>query len=374
MKNFNLKRTILGVFLMMTSMGFAQENGAGGESDTGKRVVNPQVVATAFKVDTLTMADRLAVKTNALDWFLLTPNIGVEFDVKGRNWNRWTVGLSVRGNWQTSHTYKPSLVYNLREVRLDGRQYWRTRQIGNRGVDRHKHPWDRLFSIRRSKVKHPTTTYYRGVYASYMDYSVKLGETGRQGTAVVAGVTYGIIRPMYAFPNGNSLDLEFGLSVGGMYTRNTEYTHDAESNCYPVKAVNDWHLVKHPVVSDLTVGLVYRFGRVPVTSKYRYRCDVDIDYSMARDSVRDARENRRIDKKTYDDNYKIIIREFWHVYDSVASSNYVKTQQQLRQQRDEQLKAKAEEKAARAEKKQNGEKKDDEPSAEATEPGKEGEP
>lgn len=33
-------------------------------------------------VDTLTFAERISLRTNAVDWTLLTPNLGVEFDVK----------------------------------------------------------------------------------------------------------------------------------------------------------------------------------------------------------------------------------------------------------------------------------------------------
>lgn len=59
-------------------------------------------------VDTLSVAERLSIRTNMVDWTLLVPNIGVEFDIKNENWNRWTVGLNLRNNWQTSHTFKPA--------------------------------------------------------------------------------------------------------------------------------------------------------------------------------------------------------------------------------------------------------------------------
>ena len=244
-------------------------NGVGGgknpisqEDGKSKRItVNPLVPASGFGVDTLTLAERIALKTSAFDWLILIHNIGVEFDVKNVTWNRWTVGLNLRYNWQTSHTYKPDMVYNLFEVRLEGRQYWRARQIGGNPAHpaKHNHFYDRVFSIRRSRVKHPRTTWYRGVFASYMKYSFKLGAQGHQGDGVMLGVSYGFIRPMYAFANGNSLDLEIGASVGALVTKNFKYTYDAESDCYPVESIKGWHLVNYPVINDIHVGNVKRF-------------------------------------------------------------------------------------------------------------------
>ena len=257
---------------------------------------------------------------------ILIPNIGVEFDVKNVTWNRWTVGLNLRYNWQTSHTYKPDMVYNLFEVRLEGRQYWRARQIGGNPAHpaKHNHFYDRVFSIRRSRVKHPRTTWYRGVFASYMKYSFKLGAHGHQGDGVMLGVSYGFIRPMYAFANGNSLDLEIGASVGALVTKNFKYTYDAESDCYPVESIKGWHLVNYPVINDIHVGIVYRFGQHPVTSKYRYRMDVDSAYFARHDSMRIFNENIKLEKTTYKDQHEKIIREFWHVYDSIAAVDRAK--------------------------------------------------
>ena len=77
---------------------------------------NAQVIDDAVKVDTLTLAERLSVKTNMVDWSLLTPNIGVEFDLKSTNWSRWAVGLNFRYRWSSTHTFSPGLVYNIGEV------------------------------------------------------------------------------------------------------------------------------------------------------------------------------------------------------------------------------------------------------------------
>jgi len=89
-----------------------------------------QEVTNKSHVDTLSLKERLTFRTNMVDWTMLVPNIGVELDIRKENWNRWTVGLNFRGNWQTSHTFKPGLVYNIRGVRAEIRNSWRKRQVG----------------------------------------------------------------------------------------------------------------------------------------------------------------------------------------------------------------------------------------------------
>ncbi|MBQ8158670.1 MAG: DUF3575 domain-containing protein [Prevotella sp.] len=324
----------------------AQKEKTGGAKNNNqitRTAINSMMVGEGHKVDTLTLLDRIAVRTNAFDWFLLIPNIGVEFDVKPRNWNRWTVGISARGNWKTAHTYNPSMVYNLAEVRLEGRQYWRTRDMGYdhqtgkyNNLEPHKkyHLWDKAVSIRRKQSRYPSTTFFRGVYVSYMDYSLKLFDTGRQGQAINAGVTWGIVRNLYAFRNGNSLDIEFGIRGGFMYTKNTEYTHDAESDCYPIKKLNDWHLVMHPVINDLSVTLVYRLGKYPSLWKYRYRDDVDAPYAEAKRERRMTAEKTRRDTRLYEHVHDSINREFIRIYDMINRG--------ARQQEEAEMKAKEE--------------------------------
>ena len=45
-----------------------------------------QVVDRKPQTDTLSVADRLSVRTNAADWLLLLPNIGVELDLGNKNY------------------------------------------------------------------------------------------------------------------------------------------------------------------------------------------------------------------------------------------------------------------------------------------------
>jgi hypothetical protein len=295
--------------------------GKGSSSKKERRFdpVNQMVPVVRSGVDTLSILDRIALRTNMVDWALLIPNFGAEFDIRNTNWNRWAVGFNVRYNWQTKHTYTNHFVYNLFEVRLEGRQYWRARQIGRRGLEKHKHFWDKAISIRRSKVKHPTTTWYRGVFASYGKYSFLFGGNGHQGTALMGGVCYGLVKPMFAFENGNSLDLEFGISGGVVYYKDKVYTHDARTDCYPVTETKPAAIL--PMINEVRVGLVYRLGHVPVLAKYRYRRDVDDNYDRRKDSIRTSHIHIRDSVAHYRATRESILRKFWQVYDEVAASS-----------------------------------------------------
>lgn len=269
-----------------------------------------QVMERKTGVDTLSAAERLSVRTNAADWLMLLPNIGVEYDIRNTNWNRWSVGLNLRSNWQSSHTYRPGIVYNLTGIRAEVRNYRRSRQMeytdtiydkaGNpvsiessKGLKPHYWATARFFSTRRKKIKYPLNTYYRGLYLSYNDFSLKFASEGRQGSALGIGMTYGFIRPLHEYPNGNSLDFELGISGGLAYAKYDTYRHDRESDCYSVVESKDWHIIPYPVISEIKVGFVYRFGNYPITKKYRWRYDVDIPYQDKYDSTTLAKENWR---------------------------------------------------------------------------------
>lgn len=256
--------------------------------------VHGQILNTRAKVETLSMAERLSLRTNMIDWTLLLPNIGMEFDVLSTNWNRWAVGVSARGNWQSNHTFSKGMVYNLREAKLEVRNYWRFRDKPG------------------SPLRYPLYVWYRGVYASFSNYSLLLfGNKGKQGDAFSVGVTFGFVKPLYEFKNRNTLDFEAGLSAGACYTQYSEYRHERESDCYPVTGFKNWHIVPYPVIQDLHVGFVYRFGHYPLTSKYRYRKDVDTDWATAREQRKLEKQtealNKAIDKSDMEN-----IRRFYH--------------------------------------------------------------
>ena len=253
--------------------------------------VRAQVFETRARIDTLKWNERISLHTNAVDWALLIPNIGVEYDIRSTNWNRWAVGMSAKTKWRTNSRFKQRLFYNVSEVRFEFRNYWRTRQIDGREVTKHTSFIDKLFSCRRTVVKHPHTTYYRGVYASAGDYSFLVDRKGRQGKFVSGGVTYGAMYPMYVFKSGNSLDLDLGISVGLVATNMEKFR--LVDDCYERTQPGKWKIVPFPIPTEARVGLVYRLGKYPINKKYRWRYDVDMRYRERYDSIRYEIEARR---------------------------------------------------------------------------------
>lgn len=287
-----------------------------------------QVFETRSGVDTLKLSERISLHTNVVDWALLVPNIGVEFDVRNTNWNRWAVGLSVKSRWQTSSTFKQRYFYSLTGARVYFRNYWRTRQISDyNDVPRHTNIIDRAFSCRRSKVKHPRTTYYRGLFASVSDYSYRFSKNGRQGLAFSGGVTYGCLRPLYQFASGNSLDLEMGIDAGLMMTRTEQFGVDADTKCYTRVSQKEWKFVPFPVPTEVRLGLVYRLGSYPITKKYRWRQDADAAYADALRERRMMEQKEKTDRENADKIRQKMEAEFWSVYDSIASANAVSNKQ-----------------------------------------------
>lgn len=296
--------------------------------------VAAQGVDKSMRVDTLSLAERLSFHTNMVDWTLLIPNAGIEFDVHSTNWNRWAVGLDVRYNWQTSHTFKSGLVYNIMGARFYFRNYWRTRQTEPRDEENkfdktykiypHTRFLDRVFSCRRNRVRHPGLLFYRGAYLSYNKFSIKLlGSEGYQGSAVTAGFTYGIVKPLYVFKNGNSLDVDLGVSAGLALASYDKYRHDRENDCYPVTKRAQSGIF--PVVSDLHVGFIYRLGRYPVTKKYRWRYDCDQIYKDRIDSIYSAKMSAAEKRYTEDTIMVSVSKDFWHCYDSIIAVKKIET-------------------------------------------------
>lgn len=345
-----------------------------------------QIFESRTGVDTLTFAERISLRTNAVDWTLLTPNLGVEFDVKSTNWNRWAVGLTLKTKWNTPATFKNRVFYNITEVRADFRNYWRTRQINNK-VPAHTGFIDSLFSCRRRVVKRPKTTYYRGAYMSFSDFSIKFGREGHQGKALSAGITYGIIKPLYAFRTGNTLDLDLGFAAGFVAVNSEKFTYNRADNCYTRTKQGSWKVVPFPMPTAARVGFVYRFGSYPITKKYRWRYDADAQYQYRIDSIANQRVVDAINQHNRDSVESVIYKEFWQVYDSVAVVNSAKAdsmrivnaklkaeadRKQAEIDRQKAIDEKKEKERLKAEKKNKGKKAEEKPEpadgAEATEP------
>ena len=304
--------------------------------------VRAQVFETRARIDTLKWNERISLHTNAVDWALLIPNIGVEYDIRSTNWNRWAVGMSAKTKWRTNSRFKQRLFYNVSEVRFEFRNYWRTRQIDGREVTKHTSFIDKLFSCRRTVVKHPHTTYYRGVYASAGDYSFLVDRKGRQGKFVSGGVIYGAMYPMYMFKSGNSLDLDLGISVGLVATNMEKFR--LVDDCYERTQPGKWKIVPFPMPTEARVGLVYRLGKYPINKKYRWRYDVDMRYRERYDSIRYEIEARRQERHITDSITNKIYNDFWLEYDKEAKLNLNNARIAAEKQKAEAAKLKAAEK------------------------------
>lgn len=219
------------------------------------------------RLDTLSIGERIALKTNAFDWLLLTPNIGLEFDLANRNWSKWSLGVYGRYNPSMTSPRVTYNVYDLKEVRGELRRYWRS---------------PRYFA------------WYVGLFGSYEDYQIKFSRDGYKGKGWMGGISLGFTRRLYAYSNGSNLDFEFGLNVGALYTQNQKFHRDVNADCYVYEPMSDWHLVKYPMVNDLSMTFVYRFGP-RIKDRYRNRIIIDDDY---RNRVRDRQlERERIERE-----------------------------------------------------------------------------
>ncbi len=233
--------------------------------------------------------NRIGIRTNVVDWVATIPNIGFEYEVKRSTYykNPYTIGGVIRWNWNTWSKYTPSTVFNLFDIRIEGRKYWNTfttKDIRRLEDGRFEMPISYLEREKRGLPDSVTTDivpywkylykqvgkidrfkaneergYYFGFYMGYHNYSYKLGSTGRQGNAFSAGITGGYTIPLYTY-NDRYIDLDLGGSLGIFYTKYDEYRHDPESNDYPIVASDEKALF--PMVTELRLALVYRFESV----------------------------------------------------------------------------------------------------------------
>ena len=256
--------------------------------------------------DTIPGRERWAVKTNALEWLLTIPNIGVEFDLSRSIYNRMTVGLTAKWNWNTSHNYKPAVVFNVFEVRPEFRYYWRTTLKQPRGDDdttrRSLKQWlkEEVLTTGRVDPKY-WRAYYIGGYVHGGKYSFKFGKEGRQGQMYGLGFTMGYGLPLYSYKSG-SIDIELGASLGIELTKYDVFTHNPDGNYYTKveSKSRGLHVVPYPVISELKVGFVYRVNSI--SNKYKR-----VDYvkqelkrqkreeaQLRRDSVQMRRDSARM--------------------------------------------------------------------------------
>lgn len=280
---------------------------------------------TRTHVDTLSTIERLAIRTNSIDWLLLQANVGVEYDLTRTNWNRWTIGANVRFNWATPHTFTPEWVYDVKEFKLEFRNYWRTHPVEGRYFAEHTSIIDRAFSQRRKHTRAKLPAYYRGLFLSLTDYDLRIPALIKErtkGYAITAGVLYGIVKPLYIYRNGSSLDLDLGISLGLAATNPEEYKYDKENPSFSLRQEKTgWNLVKMPILNEARIGLVYRLGKYHMTSRYRRRYDVDRDFINYHDSIFNEQERIAYNKRLDDSTFNAVRSFYQHKLDSIVKSD-----------------------------------------------------
>ena len=269
-----------------------------------------QLLDSRAGVDTMTVAERFSFHTNAVDWVLETPNVDIEFDLRGNSWGKWSLMLGGKISvpvWQNVNAFFvydeqsidvpndriPYLVHDIKEAHLEMRKYW------------------------RKQTSRLSTVFYWGVRASYGKYNIKLGKYGNKGTAYFAGGSVGMVRQLYGYPRGNSLDLELGITVGAVCSDNTKYTRNTEKNYYEVVETKPRRIVPFPVVNELRAGLIYRFGSFPISRKYRRRYDADAVYRNAYEDKLARRRQERIERHNADSLFNMVNKYYTQQYDSI---------------------------------------------------------
>lgn len=241
--------------------------------------------------ETIPFKDMWSIRTNALEWLLTIPNLGVEFDLSNSIYNRSTLGMNVRYNWNTTHNYTTPMVFNVFELRPEYRYYWRVNDKLSVGK------WIREKLFKNKTLNKTWRAYYFGGYANAGTYSFKFGKEGHQGQMYGLGVLAGYTVPLYQY-NKSVIDVEFGFSLGIAATSYKAFGHNANGDYYYeiTSRSKGFHVVPYPVVSELKVAFVYRMRSVD--DKYKkedqkkiiQRQQEEIDRTARLDSITTAKE------------------------------------------------------------------------------------
>lgn len=256
-----------------------------------KEILNAPNDLFKFPLDTLSLKERIYIRTNFVEWALLSPNVMVEFDILPYSWNKWTVAIGGRYNDFADNVMSPRNVFNVKTFRVETRRYWHTtyRDLKNpkvhRGREYDPKKWGfvrNVLSRQRNNPREERRAYYVGGFASVSDFSIKLGQRGKQGKAKTFGVTFGFQQPLYGYTSGHTIDLELGVSVGVASVDYDTYQYNSQFDCYPKIGPRKQEIV--PALSELRLALVYRFGRSS-RERYHERYGSDMKYSEHHDSV-----------------------------------------------------------------------------------------
>ncbi len=279
------------------------------------QVMNRTHFAEALNRD-YTLAERFSYRTNVLEWLLTIPNVGIEFDLSSSQYNRHTIGLEAKYNWNTYQRYAPSTVFDMFDIRPEYRYYYRHTQRAPRAASDTARLgfarwWNERFWTTARKNPRPWRANYIGAYMDYSQYSFKFGGApGLQGQSVGFGLSWGYDVPRYQYRKC-AIDVEVGFSVGLAVTRYTAYSHTTDGYYYvplPEKSKN-WHLTPFPVVSEVKLAFVLR--PVSIESKYINEDPLLKKYLLAkRDVEYPFSENGSINKTRFDESHEAELDQF----------------------------------------------------------------
>ena len=218
---------------------------------TTKATTTTKAKSAAAKVtDRITGIDRWSFRANALELLCTVPNFNVEFDVSSSPYNRWSLGLTAKYNWDTWHSVPPALVFNMFEIRPEFRKWFRMKpKEGNDKPTRER-------------------AFFLGGYASGGTYSIKPGKYGIQGPLFGAGALFGYDFPLYTYRHF-AIDFELGVAAGLAVTSYDGYTMNRSNTDYieaPGKS-KGWHLCPFPVLSEVKACFVFR--TLSIKEKYK---------------------------------------------------------------------------------------------------------
>lgn len=201
--------------------------------------------------------ERIAIRTNAVDWIALLPNFGIECDLLGKPHNI-SLNLNVKANFTTFHSSPVKWIYDITDIRLELRRYIRT----SFAQGETKTGKDRFQNFLKWQSKSPRTwrAYYIGGYVNAGGYNLKFNDIGRVGKYIGGGMTFGYMVPLYQYRKG-SIDFELGGSAGFVYTQLDTYDMVTDNSYnYVTKGIKKF--IPYPIITDFKVGFVYRFNNL----------------------------------------------------------------------------------------------------------------
>lgn len=212
--------------------------------------------------------DKISLKTNAFEWLITVPNIGIEYDVLRTDYKKMSVNLTAKYNWNSYHKITPSTAFDLFDIRPEFRYYLRTKD---------------------KKISKRWWAMYLGPYLSYGTYTFKLAPKGIHGYAFGTGVSAGYVCPLYEYDRG-AIDVEFGFSLGLQGATREVFTYNPEGNYYMKMEDKSkgLHVTPFPVVSELKVAFAWRKQSI------RYQVKIDEEKILYQQKEKAALDNYEV--------------------------------------------------------------------------------